>query len=83
MKIQSLTAKLAKVNVPFQTLEGNGYNKDIQFAINGKTFFAGFIEGKENVTDFCRVIGYDNANQESQRIFFDNFNQVLRHANHA
>jgi hypothetical protein len=80
MKIQSLISKLQKMNVSHVVLENNGYNKDIQFVLNGLTFKAGFTEGKTIVEDFCREICYDNCNQEMQRRFFDNFNQVLRYA---
>lgn len=80
MTIQNLISKLAKMNIAYTILNNNGYNKDIQFSINGMTFKAGFTEGKTIVEDFCREICYDNCNQEMQRRFFDNFNQILRYA---
>ena len=80
MTTSNLISKLTKMNVSSTILDGNGYNKDIQFSINGLIFLAGFVEGKNEVHDFCREICYDNCNQEMQRRFFDNFNQVLRYA---
>jgi hypothetical protein len=80
MTTTNLIAKLTKMNVPSTILEGNGYNKDVQFSINGLTFLAGFVEGRNEVQDICREICYDNSNQEMQRRFFDNLNQVLRYA---
>ena len=80
MTTTNLIAKLTKMNVSSTILEGNGYNKDVQFSINGLTFLAGFVEGRNEVQDICREICYDNSNQEMQRRFFDNLNQVLRYA---
>ena len=81
MKISNLISKLNKMNVSHTIVDVNGYNKDIQFSINGLTFLAGFIEGKEMIQDFCREICFDNVNQDMQRRFFDNFNKVLTYAN--
>ena len=81
MTTQNLIKKLTKLNVSYTVLEGNGYNKDIQFSINDIIFLAGFNEGKNVITDFCREICYDNNTQEMQRRFFDNFNKVLKYAN--
>lgn len=81
MKITSLISKLNKLNVSHEIVNNNGYNADIKFTINGKSFFAGIIEGKEEIQDYCHEICFDNANQEMQRRFFDNFNQILKYAN--
>ena len=81
MTTSNLISKITKMNVSYTILENNGYNKDIQFSINGLTFLAGFVEGKNEIQDFCREICYDTCKQEMQRRFFDNFNQVLRYAN--
>lgn len=81
MKIENLKSKLAKMNIPFTILQGNGYNKDIEFSINGITFKAGFTEGKTEIDDFCRELCFDKSEQEMQRRFFDNFNQLVRYAN--
>jgi len=81
MTTTNLISKLTKMNVSYNVLENNGYNKDIQFSINGLTFKAGFINGKTIIEDFCREICFDKCNQEMQRRFFDNFNQLLRYAN--
>ena len=81
MTTAALITKLTKMNVSYTVLDINGYNKDIQFSINGFTFKAGFIEGKNIVEDFCREICYNKSEQEMQRRFFDNFNKVLQYAN--
>lgn len=70
MTTTNLINKLAKLNIPYTILDNNGYNKDIQFTINNLTFKAGFIDGKEQVEDFCREICYDKCAQEMQRRFF-------------
>jgi hypothetical protein len=80
MKISSLISKLTKMNVPFTILEGNGYNKDIEFSINGTKFEASFTEGYPNIQSYCEETGYDDASQETTRYHFDNFAQLLRHA---
>ena len=38
MKITSLISKLNKMNVAHEIVNNNGYNADIQFVINGKSF---------------------------------------------
>jgi hypothetical protein len=82
MTIKNLILKLNKMNISHNLVEdNNGYNKDIQFSINGLIFKAGFTEGNTIVQDFCREICYDHCNQEMERRFFSNFNQVLRYAN--
>jgi len=81
MTTTNLIAKLTKMNVDYNVLENNGYNKDIQFSINGQTFKAGFTNGKELIEDFCREICFDHSSQEMQRRFFTNFAQVLKYAN--
>ena len=81
MKKSTLISKLEKNGTRYTELNGNGYNKDIEFTINGKNFLAGFIEGIDEITDFCREICYDKNNQEMQRRYFDNFNQVIKYAN--
>ena len=81
MTTNNLITKLSKLNVSYKILEGNGYNKDISFSINGINFLAGFNECKNVVTDFCREICYDKNSQEMQRRFFENFNKVLKYAN--
>lgn len=82
MKVSSLKSKLSNSNATdVLVFDYNGYNKAICFSINGKRFEAGFSEGKENIENFCTKTGYDDRCQESERMFFDNFNQVLRYAN--
>jgi hypothetical protein len=81
MKITSLISKLTKMNVPFTILEGNGYNKDIEFSINGSVFEASFTEGYPNIQYYSKETGYDDASQQFTSYYFENFAQVLRHAN--
>ena len=81
MTIANLISKLKKTNVAHTILENNGYNKDIKFSINGKTFKAGFTEGKTIIEYFFIYRGYNNSEQETERRFFDNFAKVLKYAN--
>jgi hypothetical protein len=69
------------MNIEYSILNLNGYNKDVNFSINGMSFSAGFTSTEDTVTDFCRNICFDVVNQETQRIFFNNFNQLLKYAN--
>ena len=81
MTTANLISKLTKMNVSHTILINNGYNKDIEFSINGLTFKAGFTEGNTLVEDFCREICFDKTQQDMQRRFFQNFNKVLKYAN--
>ncbi len=80
MKIEALKNKLSKLNVTTTVTDFNGYNKDLNFTINGLNFNAGFVEGKDDVQDFCRVIAFDNTHEEHQRRFFTSFNSLLKYA---
>ena len=81
MTTTNLINKLNKMNIPYTILDCNGYNMDIQFSINDKTFKAGFFKGEKEIQDFCRDIVFDVSEQEMRRRFFENFNQVLKYAN--
>jgi hypothetical protein len=81
MKVSSLTSKLSKLNIAFVILENNGYNKDVQFSINGLNFKAGFIEGQELIYDYCAEFDFEQDFQETRRRFFSNFKQLLKYAN--
>ena len=81
MNIKALTSKLSKMKISYSVESNNNYNKDIKFSINGKTFKAGFSEGKEVIEDFCTESNYDDCTQETNRRYFDNFNQLLKYAN--
>jgi hypothetical protein len=80
MKSATLIKKLEKFGIPYNVVDVNGYNKDIEFTINDTNFKAGIIEGKEEVQDFCREICYDKVRDEMQRRFFRNFKELLRYA---
>ena len=80
MKTQNLISKLTKMNIEFSIVDCNGYNKDIEFKINGMFFKAGFTSDSDKIQDFCRDICFDNTNQETTRRFFDNFTHLLRYA---
>ena len=80
MKTSSLTSKLNKLNVPHTVKHINEHNKSLDFTINGKSFSADFTATSEEVQFFTTVIGYDQAEQEHQRLFFYSFAQVLRYA---
>jgi hypothetical protein len=81
MKLSTLKNKLAKMNIETSVFDYNGFNKELIFVINGVKVQAGFNTDSDKVTDFCTVLGYDNANQEHQRSFFSNFAQVQRYVN--
>ena len=81
MKISTLNNKLSKLNVQTTIVDYNGYNKSLVFTINGKKYEADFNSVHEEVNSFSFSLMYDEANQETQRRFFDNFAQVQRHAN--
>lgn len=68
------------MNVEHSILENNGYNKQIKFSINGVIFKAAFTEGKPLIEDFCRELSYDEANQETDRLFFTSLSQVIEYA---
>jgi len=82
MKVTSLLSKLNKLNVSHEVVNDNGYNADIKFIINNKVFLAGIIKSKAEIQDFCHEFYFDNVLQETQRRFFDNFNQILRYSNY-
>ena len=81
MSTTTLTNRLSKMGIGYKVINVNGYDMDIQFAINGITFLAGYNVNSNSIIDFCREICFDNGSQEMQRRFFDNFAQVLRYAN--
>jgi hypothetical protein len=80
MKTTNLISKLNKLKIEHTIIDINGYNKDIVFVINGITFYAGFNTNKNVIEDYHREICYNVSEQEMQRRFFDNFNQLLRYA---
>jgi hypothetical protein len=82
MTISALQSKLTKSNATnVSTFDYNGYNKALCFSLNGKRFQADYSEGKENIESFSTKTGYDERNQEGERIFFNNFTQVLNYSN--
>ena len=80
MKSATLKKRLKNMGIPYNVVDVNGYNKDIEFTINGTDFKAGIIEGKEEVQDFCREIFYDKVREQMARRFFRNFKELLRYA---
>jgi hypothetical protein len=81
MTTSALISKLTKMNIEYRILDCNGYNMDIEFTINNKTFKAGYFKGETEIQDFCREICFDTSNQEMQRRFFKNFNKLFSYAN--
>ena len=80
MKTSSLTSKLDKLKVPHTVKHINEHNKSLDFTINGKSFSADFTATSELIHFFSTIVGYDQAEQEHQRLFFYSFAQVLRYA---
>ena len=81
MKASNLINKLQKMDIEYKINDVNGYNFDIVFEIKGVTFFAGFNNVSREIEDYCKEVGYDNANQEFRRVFYTNFNQLLKSIN--
>ena len=81
MKTLSLTSKLDKLKVPHTVKHINEHNKSLDFTINGKSFSADFTATSELIHFFSTIVGYDQAEQEHQRLFFYSFASVLRYAN--
>lgn len=81
MKTSGLIAKLNKLNVPHTVKHINEHNKSLDFTINGKKISADFTAASELIHFFSTIIGYDQAEQEHQRLFFYSFASVLRYAN--
>jgi hypothetical protein len=80
MTTTNLIKKLNKLNIPYTIIDCNGYNMDIQFIINSRTYKAGFFKGEELIQDFCREIAWDKKEQEMIRRFFKNFAQLYKYA---
>jgi hypothetical protein len=80
MKATTLISKLKKMNINFNLVVLNDYNRTIEFSINGKKYSADWNVGEENVHSFCVELGYCESSQETQRRFFDNFSQVLKNS---
>lgn len=80
MKVKTLLKRLEGLNIPYAIEDVNGYNKDVLFTINETNFTAGFIEGREEVEDFCRPIYFDQVSQQMVNRFFRNFKELLRYA---
>jgi hypothetical protein len=71
MKVTSLIKKLDKMNVTSEITKTN----DVKFTISGEEFRAGF--NGENVYCYYQEVGYDRANQVTERMWFNNLNDIL------
>ena len=69
------------MNIEYKINDVNGFNFDVVFIIKGITFFAGFNNVSRVIEDYCKEIGYDNANQSFDRVFYSNFNKLLKSIN--
>jgi hypothetical protein len=74
MKVKSLVSKLKLAGSNIITENGN-----LMFKINKKTYFVD-TNNSDTVLCFFYERGFDQASQETDRRFFENFNQVLRHS---
>ena len=74
MKVSTLKSKLNKMNVKFTEIKG-----DVIFTINKKKYFVD-TNNSDSILCFFYEIGFNQSNQETDRRFFDNFAQVLRHS---
>jgi len=81
MTTANLISKLNKMNITSTIVDMTGYNKEVQFSINGLNYSADFNIEKMEIESFSRDICFDNTNQEMQRRFFSNFSQLIKYAN--
>jgi hypothetical protein len=80
MTTANLIKKLTNLNIPYNIVNTNEYNKEIVFTIKYITFRADYNVDKNIINSYYKVTGYDNLSQETTRRFFDNFNKVLRYS---
>jgi hypothetical protein len=71
MKVTSLIKKLDKMNVASEITKAN----DVKFTISGFEFYAAI--NNDNIYCYFKETGYDRANQETERRFFNGFNHIL------
>ena len=72
-----LLSKLDKLGIQYTILNQNEFNKSIKFSINNFVFFADFNNDSTKIQSICTEYSFDQANQETERRFFDSFNSVL------
>jgi hypothetical protein len=80
MKLSTLKNKLTKAGIKFTVKDFNGFNQALIFSINNKTFSASYNTDKETVEDFATALGYDDANQETERRYFRSLTAVKKYA---
>lgn len=80
MKLSTLLNKLSKLKIESEVVNNNDYNKTLKFSLNNKKYEATYNSKDLEVDSYSYSYGYDDASQETQRRFFDNFNQVKRHS---
>lgn len=78
MKLTSLISRLDKLGIENRIFDGNGYNKNLVFTVNGTTYYASFTS--DAIQDICKITGYNEAAQETDRQYFANLRQVLKDA---
>lgn len=79
MLLKSLYSKLDKLDVN-PTVSICGSSLHIKFTLFETTFHCSSYNGSGNAEGFHIVCGYDIDNQETDRIWFDNFNRCLNFA---
>lgn len=79
MLLKSLLNKLAKLDIEPSISDVNS-SKYINFKFLNESFHCSVYNNSGRVEGFHIVCGYDNANQETDRIWFDNLNQCLNFA---
>jgi len=72
MKLETLKKRLTKLGVQFEI---NQEYQEIEFQLNGTTCY-GSIHG-ETTPSFHYNTGYDEANQETRRCYFDTFKHLV------
>ncbi len=80
MKLASLIAKLAQLGIENKIFDGNGYNKNVVFTVNDTTYYAAFTSSDDTIENICKITGYNQDAQETERKYFANLRQVLKDA---
>ena len=80
MKLTSLISRLGKLGIENRIFDGNGYNKNLAFTVNGTTYYASFTSSDTTIKDICKITGYNQDAQETERQYFVSLRQVLKDA---
>ena len=80
MTVSQLTSKLIKLNVEFEMIDINEFNKSVHFEINGSKYECDYTAISNVISDYSKFIGTDNTDQSFRYRFFDSFSQLIKNA---